>query len=368
MLDHFKDYTDIIGDHPQNLAATSLALNASMLTQDPKYKKWLLEYVDAWLQRTIANGGIIPTNIGLDGKIGGACGGKWYGGVYGWGFSVVVPQTGEIVHRNNHFLGLTGFGNALLLTGDQRYVDVWRRMIDKVNANSKTINGRVMYPHMYGDQGWYDYTPDKYSQGALEVYYWSMDHEDLKRLPMEGWVAFLDGNNPEYPVKALQEDFAAIRLKVEGMRQDPTTPDTRLSDDPMKYNPATVGTLVELMLGGFHPGHKGAPLHSRLRYFDPVKRRAGLPEDMAALVEKISRDEVTITLVNLNQIEARTVVVQAGAYAEHQWVNLTDGNRVTPIDHSFFTVRLLPGSGRRMVLKMSRYANPPTLTFPWDRG
>jgi hypothetical protein len=28
MLDHFKGYTDIIGDHPQNLSATTLALNA----------------------------------------------------------------------------------------------------------------------------------------------------------------------------------------------------------------------------------------------------------------------------------------------------------------------------------------------------
>ena len=27
-IDYFKDYNDIIGDHPQNLGATSLALNA----------------------------------------------------------------------------------------------------------------------------------------------------------------------------------------------------------------------------------------------------------------------------------------------------------------------------------------------------
>ena len=33
MLEHFKDYNDIVGDHPQNLLATSLALNAYMLTR-----------------------------------------------------------------------------------------------------------------------------------------------------------------------------------------------------------------------------------------------------------------------------------------------------------------------------------------------
>ena len=64
MLEHFRDYNDIVGDHPQNLLATSLALNAYMLTHEPKYKTWLLEYVDAWRQRTLDNGGIIPTNIG----------------------------------------------------------------------------------------------------------------------------------------------------------------------------------------------------------------------------------------------------------------------------------------------------------------
>ena len=105
MLAHFKDYNDIIGDHPQNLSVTTLALNAYMLDHDARYKSWLLEYVDAWRDRMQANGGIIPTNIGLDGQIGGATQGKWWGGVYGWGFSVIVPQTGKLAHRNLHHMG-----------------------------------------------------------------------------------------------------------------------------------------------------------------------------------------------------------------------------------------------------------------------
>ncbi|MBM3460236.1 MAG: hypothetical protein FJX77_17080, partial [Armatimonadetes bacterium] len=93
MLAHFEEYTDIVGDHPLNLLSTTLALNAFMLEQEPKYRKWLLEYVDAWLGRMQANRGIIPSNVGLDGKIGSATNGKWYGGAYGWGFTVKVPQT-----------------------------------------------------------------------------------------------------------------------------------------------------------------------------------------------------------------------------------------------------------------------------------
>src|SRR5262245_6228674 len=139
-LDHFKDYNDIVGDHPSNLMTTCLAANAYMLAHEPKYKAWLLEYVDAWLERIHANNGIIPTNIGLDGKIGGEAGGKWYGGVYGWGFSVIVPQTGKLAHRNSHHLGLQGFLNAYLLTGNDKYLDGWRKQIDKVNAQKKTID------------------------------------------------------------------------------------------------------------------------------------------------------------------------------------------------------------------------------------
>ena len=57
-LDHFNDYNDIVGDHPSNLMTTCLAANAYMLEHEPKYKAWLLEYVDAWLERMKTNGGI----------------------------------------------------------------------------------------------------------------------------------------------------------------------------------------------------------------------------------------------------------------------------------------------------------------------
>ena len=95
MLEHFEKYNDIVGDNPINLEATSLAFNAYALTHEAKYKNWLLDYVDAWVDRMELNGGIIPTNVGLDGVIGGGAGGKWYGGVYGWGFTVRNPATGQ---------------------------------------------------------------------------------------------------------------------------------------------------------------------------------------------------------------------------------------------------------------------------------
>ena len=366
MLDHFKDYNDVAGDHPMNMGATTLAFDAYALTGESMYRDWLLEYVDAWVDRTEANGGLIPTNIGLDGTIGGECDGKWYGGVYGWGFSVIVPQTGEVAHRPS-FQGRAyyGFGNALLLTGDQRYVDVWRNMADKVNSNAKVIDGETRYPRMFGDQGWYDYSPEKFSAGALEIYYWSMDRDDLKRMPKDDWIAFLEGENPEYPVEALQRDFADLRDKVEAMHLDPTTPDTRMSDDPNQITPAIVGTLNQLMLGGLPTGRMGSPLHCRVRFFEPERRRAGIPEDVAALVDGMTDDEISLTLVNVNQVEVRDVVVQGGGYGEHQLASVTVDGTVSPVDGPHFAVRLAPGAGSRMTIKMKRYANQPTLAFPW---
>jgi hypothetical protein len=368
MVGHFKDYNDVSGDHPLNMGVTTMAINAFMIQGEDKYYSWAKDYLDAWVERTEANNGIIPTNIGLDGTIGGTCDGKWYGGVYGWGFSTIVPQTGKIAHRPYFvYRAYLSFGNGLLLTGDQTYVDTWRGVLAKVNENRVEKNGQTLYPRMHGDQGWYDYQPEPMTAGELEIYYWSMKPADLERLPMEGWVAFLEGENADYPLEALQKDMELVRARIAAMRQDTTSADTRLSDDMNGVNPAAVDSLIQLMLGGLPTRHSGHPLHCRFRYFDPAGQRAGMPEDVAALVESLSHDEATLTLINTNQVSSRTVVVQGGAYAEHQINSVSCQSNVELINHTFFTLHLKPGCGGKLTIKMDRYANRPTLTFPWDR-
>jgi hypothetical protein len=365
MLAHFQDYRDIIGDHPLNLLATSLAMNAYMLTGEQKYRQWLLEYVDAWRQRMIDNKGLIPSNVGLDGTIGGECGGKWYGGTYGWGFSVVVPQTGALAHRNRSCWGVIGFMNAYMLTGNDAYLDVWRKQREIINGQQKVIDGQTMYPRMYGDQGWYGFEPTKFSDYDRELYFLSMKAEDRTPLAESSWLRFLAGDDSTYPERRLQADLNSIREVVAVMRRDETTPDTRLADDPLKYNPARVDALRELMLGGIDSGKQSSILHSRVRYFDPDQRRAGVPADVAALVEGMGADDVTLCLVNVNQLEPRTVIVQAGAYAEHQFLSLSIDGATLPIDAPYFQLELAAGSGGRVRAQMKRYANQPRLQFPW---
>jgi hypothetical protein len=194
-----------------------------------------------------------------------------------------------------------------------------------------------------------------------------MKDSDRKLFPGNSWVAFLDGKNPNYPVSALRGDLERIRSRVAGSRADTTTPDTRLADDPMKFNPASVSSLIQLMLGGIHPGHRGQVLHARVRYFDPVARRAGVPRGVAALVEGLDESSVTLSLVNTDQLNPRTVVIQAGGYAEHQFTGLKQGSLEKPLDADTVTVHLAPGSGGRLRLAMKRYTNRPSMKFPWDR-
>jgi hypothetical protein len=378
MLAHCDEYLDSVGDHPLNLGTTILATNAYMLTGEKKYRDWVLEYVNAWKERTAATGGNVPTNVGLDGTPGGEYGGRWYKGTYGWNFTIYDGEIEQIAHRNTFDAGFfPGFANALLLTGDQGYVDVLRKQMDNIYAQRKVENGRVVLPQMYGDprgykytgrEEWYHYTPNLRTDRLTEIYLWSMDRKDLERIPQEGWIGFLEGQNPDYPVTALQAAFERLRRNVEGMRNDDTTPGTRLADYLLGFNPAQTDALTSLMIGGYFSGGKLWMLHSRLRYFDPDRRRSGPPESMGALVEKLTADSATVTLVNTDPVNPIQVIVQAGGYAEHQFVSATVNGKQVAIDRPWVTVRLEPGSGARVEFQMRRYANQPTLAQPWDRG
>jgi hypothetical protein len=285
--------------------------------------------------------------------------------VYGWGFTVEVPQTKKPVHRNTQHLGLNGFGNAYLLTGDDKWLDPWRKMVDKINAQGKPADGVMTYPHMYGDKGWYDFSPAKYTHGAEEIWYWSMQDADRQRVADSPWVAFLQGKNPNYAEQCFRADLEVIRKKAAEIRADDSTPDTRLADDSMRFNPAIVANLVRLSMGGLHHGNRTLTLHARVRYFDPSKRRPGLPEDVAALVEKMTADETVLTLVNVSQLHPRRVVIQAGAYGEHSFTTATVGDATLAVNGQLLEVELAPGCGTRITLGTKRYVHPPSLALPW---
>ena len=80
-----------------------------------------------------------------------------------------------------------------------------------------------------------------------------------------------------------------------------------------------------------------------MRYFDPARRRAGVPEDVAVLVERLTADEATLNVVNLNPVHERVVIVQGGAYASTRSRSVTVGAQATPVGRP----HLRPSSGAR---------------------
>ena len=262
-----------------------------------------------------------------------------------------------------------------MLTGDQKYPGTMRTQIDNVYAQQKVIDGKVKIPHKYGDNGWYAYLakrerPDGnvnfwFLPELTDIYLWSMKNEDLPRVADEPWIRYLEGEDPDFPLQALRQDHESVRVGVDQIRKDALTEDTRSSGG--MPDPTAVTSLLNLMLGASYPGGGGNVLHAQVRYFDPERQRPGLPPDVGALVHQITAEGIDLTLVNTNPVGAREVVVQTGAYAEHDCVSVTAGSRRVEVGDSQFSVRLAPGAGERLSIRMKRFANQPTFAFPWDR-
>jgi hypothetical protein len=369
----FSTSSNIRGDHPLNLLATTLATQAYLLTHEAKYKRWVLEYVDAWRDRAAANGGNFPSNIGLDGEIGSEWGGKWYGGIFGWN----SPDDG---HRNYVLRGIpAALGQAAMLSRNMDYIAPIRRQVDNLFAAARTENGQMLLPHYYGESGgkvgWYGYREGEFfptgalgnlSETTVELYLWSLNPADLKRIlpnppdrrSIQGWVEFLQGTRASYPLEALWAE-----------QQDAERKAARTSRKAIGYgaSPVAFESLANLTLGAANLYGSGDVLRSQVRYFDADRRRAGLAEDVAALVEKIEPDGVTLTLVNTNRMASRRLIVQMGAYGEHQAISARLGDRTIPLNTSTFEVQLAAGAGERLVIGIKRQVNDPILQFPWER-
>ena len=216
---------------------------------------------------------------------------------------------------------------------------------------------------------WYGFRPRE-QDNMLELYWLSWKPADRARITSNAWLDYLEGSAPDYPERALRSGLADIRRREQMAIDDPTTPDTRLVDDPMAMNPIQAGTmttLYRLMLGGIYIDRRAVVAYTRLRYFDPAGGRPGLPQDVGALVSAMSEDRLTLTLVNLSELDTRRVVVQGGSFGEHRIVAVTQGGMRTPVDGPSFEVVLSPSAGATLEIEQRRWADKPTYAFPWNR-
>jgi hypothetical protein len=371
-LAHYAEYGDVAGDNPLNLQATTLGLNAYALGAGDRFRRWALDYLTAWAERARANNGILPSRVAADGSVGA----DWWQGVYGWGFSPVVPQTGERENRNRVPRSITTFFNALLLSGDRDYLRLWREMNVRINEQSKLVDGVMSAPTMHNADGWYGWKPGAYRTNGFEIWYATQEAADREAAGSHPWIDFLEGRNAAYPEQALQADLDHVAKRVAIAEADKTAPDERLADWTLGINPAAAKALIQTMTGGLHIARPpwspttapqgGVPLHCRLRYFDADRRRAGVPDDVAALVHSLGDTQTEVTLINIGAAP-RNLIIQGGTYAEHRIDTVEWDGGKRHVGGRDFALRLEPGCGTQLKLAMTRYANRPTLAFPWDR-
>ena len=403
------------GDVPLNLNSTSLLTHAYMYSGDGDLKQTVLEYLEAWMDRKDANGGIMPDNIGTSGKIGEFNDGKWWGGYYGWrwphGFMTIMePITNAAM-------------NAVLLTGDYKYLDLPRSQFDLIWSLRKEVDGQIKVPHRHFDAGWADY---RLPSARHMIYLWtsSMAQEDLDRilaLPRDNnwdaiyipgvsggekgtgrdtkhyiantlpWFQFVQGHLPNYPVEILQANLELIKIQLRKMRSNTGNPRNWDSYDPatadevvgldlrvpgynihawQEFNPVYFEGLGQMVFGGpMHISHGGLQ-HGKVRFFDGKLQRPGLPPDVAVIVDGMNATTLSMQVANIGA-DAQELFIQAGTFAEHRFesVVITGADGAISelvISDKWFALDLVGGAVASLKFVISRYVNDPSYETPWS--
>lgn len=396
------------GDVPLNLNATGLVTHAFMQNGDENLRDLVVAYLEAWQERSNRNGGIIPDNVGLTDQIGEYNEGKWWGGYYGWrwphGFMTIIePLTNACM-------------NAAMLSGDLNKLQLAREQLDRNWELRKEQDGKWLVPYKHFDSGWTDY---REAQPKYPIYLWSMsmtdeDMDRIERIPKDHnwnevivpqfsgrdpktgretkhyigntqpWYQYIRGLNPGYPEQILSANYEMIGNQLAKMRApdgDPYTWTEHYNEGMysaihiwQEMCPVYFEGLVQLTLGGpMHISHGGLQ-HGRVRYFDAVLKRPGLPQGVSALVEKLTQDSVTIQLVNTSLFDKRELIIQAGVFGEHQFKNGEIIGRngeitgTTTVNGKWLHVVLPEGTGITLCLGMKRFANTPTYAMPWPEN
>lgn len=397
IVDHFNRI--VLGsDSALNLAATGLVTHAYLYTGDEKYKRWVLEYVDAWMDRIRQNGGIIPDNVGPTGKPGELRDGVWWGTLYGWN---------SYVGWSHIFHSITIAAEcAHLLTGDEGYLELLRSQVQMLLEHSITDErGALLVPNRATPDGWVHghVEPNKWDATSsthlriyelAHLYHASMSRQDYDTIvrvregdpdrdwnearigaPRAEWDSeygrfqYYDGKIPDWPEKALRLQHQQALDAWHELEADDRSVEQMIADNREPQNPVFTKVLTQLMLGSPQTMYHGGMLRATVRYFDADRQRPGLPADVAALVDELRADGVGIQLVNTTRHETRRVIIQSGAFGEHDFTVVgtepEDGVQAVAVNGRYIIVELPPSTSIRLNAGVKRFVNRPSYALPW---
>ncbi|MDR1600215.1 MAG: hypothetical protein LBS11_10175 [Oscillospiraceae bacterium] len=398
-----------------NLAATSMVMNAYLHTREEKYKTFIIDYVEAWRERTQRNGGLVPDNVGRNGDIGGEMGGKWYGGYYGWtwphGFYFIADALMIASENWAALTGDTGIArwlrsqyDLLLSLAVEKDGELYIPMkhadpgaVQQYNQNPTNVLTDDSLPvrnpehvNLYQKDGWFEFARTPQPQ-PTHLWFLSRDEDDLDLIlrtkrapkpdwhnrPLDGyskymggqdprWIEYLRGENPDYPERILTYNINQVYSRLKMIHEDTQDPATYGDAYLQQRNPITCEGLAHLTLGGPMPIYNGGLPQVSLLYYDALEKRPGLPEDVAALVTRLDDDAVYVTIINLNAAESRRMYVQGGAFGEHliQRVSV-DGGADQECGGRWFLLELPPSSRADLRVTLKRYGGQAAYQWPF---
>ena len=367
-------------DVPLNLHSTSMVTHAYIYTGDDKYKNWVLDYIQTWMDHRDKNGGIVPDNIGPNGEIGELMNGKWWGGYYGWRW----PHGARMIVEPSYVAGSC----AALMTGDFSWLDLCRSQLDMLWDLRREEDGIIKVPARHGDQGWFDYRkPDPLYY--IHLYYLSQSDEDLARLdevfpdragfnttspswhagkagpcPPTAWLAFIEGLHASYPQQMIEETHTGILQSLDRLYADDSDPETRECYHFHNLNPVVPEGLLQMSMGTPAAMYNGGLLLSHVRYFDPMLKRPGLPRHVAVLAEHVTADSIDLTFVNTDPVSSHRVLIQAGTFAEHEFTGASLDSVDIALDKRHVCIELDRSAKAHLHLKLKRFAHRPTYDLP----
>ena len=385
------------GDIANNLAVCSLVTNAYLYTGEDAYKKWVLDYIDVWMERIKQNSGIIPDNVGPTGKIGENREGQWWGGLFGWSYYMGF---------NIMFHGLTAASEcAQMLTGDSGYLDLLRSQLKVIADNSiEGDDGQRLVRYRHDHRGWvndseYEHLGAKPMRGKDigHLYHASLSSEDhdLVTFFRDGEVRrdwndelgrgekddgdselgrfqYYDGKNPDWPVRILRKELEQAIQSHQELLNESRGPQQLVDEHVHPRHAVYTRALTQTMFGCPQTVYNGSLLRATVRYFDVRAERPGLPPETAAFVDEIRPDGAGLQLVNLSVNRTSDVILQAGAFGEHEFTEVTwrEGDAVQgqTIDGRYLTVRLPPSTAIRLDLGLKRFTGQPSYAHPWHGG
>ena len=280
-------------DTPNNLAATALVTNAYLFTGIDKYKKWVLDYTEAWIERMWENDGLMPDNVGPTGIVGERRNGQWWGGMHGWnhyqGYNVM-------------FHGLTIAAECCqMLTGDEGYLELLRSQIELMLSRSYEAgdgSGKFVTPNRY-DHGWGHYRhaePKVYRfQDLAHLFHASMSEKDRQLVHAlragdvgtdwnevpptaekgigvteKGRFQYYEGLNPDWPEKILSAEYESALTVFETIQNDPRDREQIKAEHKNPPNPVYTKGLTQVTMGAPQSVYCGGLLRATVRYLSLI--------------------------------------------------------------------------------------------------